>query len=126
MTPGQSRPATNGDYHLATLRNPRTGEYREIGGLTAWLGAFFFGPFYFMFKGVWTWGIVWLLLAIVVGVVAWPIALLACFVMAFFAGGIVRNHYAQRGFIDTAILDATRAQTEQSANVALASKTAAE
>ena len=96
---------------MAELRNIRTGESRSVGGVTAALGAFFFGPFYFMFKGAWGFGLLSLVTAnwFVVG---------GMFIVPFLAAGIVRSHYGQRGFVDSTILDATRAQTEQSAKVA--------
>ena len=77
--------------------NPHTGQRRTLGRITPFLGALFLGPVYFLAKGHWP---ACLIMAVLYAplVAVWPLLLFLQFIVAFFAGAIMRRHYATRGF----------------------------
>jgi hypothetical protein len=84
------------------FRNEFNGHRRKVGGFTAFLGVFFFGPLYFAYKGAWPAFIITTLVNIVAiwalfGIPVWAM-LINAFIVAPFAATIVRRHYVAQGF----------------------------
>jgi hypothetical protein len=85
---------------MNTFKNKSNGHTEQISMVT-FLWAFLFGPFYFVFKGIWRHAVISFFAAIfTVGISA--------FIYPFFAKGIVRNHYLQNGW--TAVKSVKRAR----------------
>lgn len=89
---------------MIELRNPRTGQRRKLTAAGTLFGTVLFGPFYFMFKGAWGFGLILLALSFavafagyMVGWIGWPTALLHL-VVAFMAYDILLGHYHNEGF----------------------------
>ena len=57
-----------------------------------WLWALLFGPFFFVYHGVWTHAFIGIALGFMTGGLSW------IFVYPFFAGRIIRNHYLNLGW----------------------------
>ena len=72
------------------FKNKSNGHIEEISGVT-WLWAFLFGPFYFMFKGIWKHAVISFFAAIFT-------ACISVFIYPFFAKGIVRKNYLHNGW----------------------------
>lgn len=72
-------------------KNPHNGYISTITGGSI-LCSFLFGWIYFAFKGAWLMAIVNFLLAVVTGGISW-------FIFPFFTRKILRDYYAQKGWI---------------------------
>ncbi|WP_025661758.1 hypothetical protein [Rhizobium sp. IBUN] len=87
---------------MVTYVNSHNGHRRKLGKFTPFLGALFFGPVYFLAKGVWP---AFLIMATVYAplVQVWPFLLFIQLIVAFFAAVIVRRHHISRGFMPEVI-----------------------
>lgn len=74
------------------FKNPTNGYVEKGTTGWSWLWALLFGPFYFVYKGVWGHALINFFLGPMTLGIVW-------IVYAFFAAGIVRKNYRQRGWI---------------------------
>lgn len=77
--------------NIILFKNPANGHVTETN--MAWLWVLLMGPFYFLFKGIWTHALGGLALNLLFPGLAWLI-------YPFFANQIVRNWYHKRGWIE--------------------------
>jgi hypothetical protein len=86
---------------MATFVNPSTGHRREITS-AAWLGALFFGIFYFMYRGVWRHVLIQVVLILIFAVALGPAALIPTTIMwivyVFLANDIVEDDARRDGY----------------------------
>ena len=73
------------------FKNPSNGYIETVS--CPWLWALLFGPIYFAVKGVWTHFVAGIMLGMFTFGVSW-------FFYPFFAGGIIRNHYLSKGWLE--------------------------
>ena len=92
-----------GGYHRtrsgsARFRNPVNGYTVTVGSVGPFLGCLFFGAFYFAFRGVWRHFLFSIGLVLVLAFTTGPGALVPWLIYPFFAPGIVRRNYLDRGW----------------------------
>jgi hypothetical protein len=73
------------------FRNPANGYVEEIDGAMLW--TFLLGPFYLGFKGLWGWAILGFVAAFFSFGLFW-------LVLPFFAEGVIRKHFLQKGWVE--------------------------
>lgn len=73
------------------FQNPQNNIVEESSA--PWLWTFCFGCLYFALKGIWTHFAIGLILAFMTGGFSW-------LVYPFFANGIVRKHYQDKGWVE--------------------------
>jgi len=77
---------------MAVYENPLNGKRVTVGSLGPFLGCLFFGGFYFLVKGSTKHFLMSWLIAIVTVGISW-------FIYPFFAPGIIRHMYEDKGFV---------------------------
>ena len=78
---------------MAQFKNPSNGHVISSG--TPFLWTLLFGAFYFAFKGIWKHFFLSVVAALLTLGLAW-------FVYPFFAAGIVRSHFLEKGWVEVA------------------------
>jgi len=74
------------------FKNPAN-DYSEEISVIVWFWMLLFGPFYFVFKGIWGHAVGSAVLVVLTGGIAWLI-------YPFFAKSIIRKHYLRHGWIE--------------------------
>lgn len=84
------------------FRNPTNGHVEVV--TAAWLWTLLFGGLYFIVRGLWAPLIVWILLEVgiylAIGTSATALFLIINIIFAAMAGGMVRNAYLRKGWIE--------------------------
>lgn len=73
------------------FRHPQSKQSLCVATPVSWLWVLLFGPLWFVAKGVWTWAIVSLFVAVITAGISW-------FVFPFFTYKIIRSHYVHKGW----------------------------
>ena len=81
--------------------NPATGMKEQVTDGYAGLWIFLFGIFYLFYKGMWMESVLWVIIALIAGIVTMGIgAIVLQIVLAFIIGNLIRNHYRKNGWKD--------------------------
>ena len=81
--------------------NPATGKEEQITDGYAGLWVFLFGVFYFFYKGMWMEAVLWVIIALIVGIPTMALGVLPLqIVLWFIIGNLIRNHYRKNGWKD--------------------------
>ena len=81
--------------------NPATGMKELVTDGYAGLWVFLFGLFYLFYKGMWMESVLWVIIALIAGIVTMGIgAIVLQIVLAFIIGNLIRNHYRKNGWKD--------------------------
>jgi len=75
---------------MATFELPANGHKEKVTWLSG-LAYVFFGPLYFLFRGMFSQFLGWFLLTIITVGIAWPVGW-------FMAGGVVKKHLLRSGY----------------------------
>jgi len=85
------------------FKNPVNGHVETTGSLGP-IAVLLLGPIYLLFRGLWAHAMVWLVIAIGLGVATGPGALLAVIILsiiyAFAINGILANNYLRNGWLE--------------------------
>ena len=81
--------------------NPATGREERVTGGHAGLWVFLFGGFYLFYKGLWVEAILWVIIAVLVGLPTMFIgAIVLQIIMWFIIGDLIRKNYRKNGWKD--------------------------
>ena len=81
------------------LENPANG-YREILDGKTIAGATFFGPLYLLTKGLWQHSLVWLVAALFIISIGWPLLIFLFPIYGFLTPSLLETSYRRRGWRD--------------------------
>ena len=81
--------------------NPATGKKERVTDGHAGLWVLLFGVFYFFYKGMWMEAVLWVIIALIVGIPTMALGVLVLdIVLAFIIGNLIRNNYRKNGWKD--------------------------
>lgn len=78
---------------LYTYSNPTNGYKELFGSTSSFFATLIFGPFYFIYKGVWLHVVISIILAHLTEGLSW-------FIYPFFTKAILRKYYLKKGMIE--------------------------